>query len=167
MSDRDAVWYRAYLTSTGYSPNDQITWVLPAPGGSTLTRLHYSLQAQSRFALPFDQLPQRNPILGVIARDKSDVSEVASPIGEPDQDWLHYELLGLTPVMYTVGSPTYVMTTYPPGDINRDIKAQRTFETGIEITWVWDSNGVGDSIIFVQLAFSALVLFPEGIHPGP
>lgn len=164
MADREPHWYRAYLTSTGYSAQDQITDTLPAPGGSTLTRLHYQFQGQSRAAIPFGQLPIRNPVLGVIARDASDPAAVPPPLSFPSNDWLHYELLSFTPVMYTIGSPTYVVTTYPGENIDRDVKAQRTFETGIELTWAWESNGVGNAIMFVQLAYEALVLWPEGLH---
>lgn len=161
-SPRSLHWYRGYTASGGYISDSYLTVPLPAPAGSTLVRLHYQLVAQQRGAVTFANLPQRNPVLGVMCQDGSIATPPDGPITNPQQDWLHYELLSPRPVMYTITSPSYALTVWPEGDPQRDIKAQRRPDLGggIQLWWRWESVGTSQAVVFVELAYAALVEWP-------
>lgn len=158
---RGTIWQRGYLKTSGFSSTDNVQVPLLFPAGRTLVRLRYEITFVSHQDLPFDQLPAAQIVYGVILLQGSPVPPVPDPIANSTDDWLWYEGLGNRTVQHTVVSGTYVTLHAPISDEERDVRAQRIFNSDEPtLCWVFtqDIRGTFTPQWNMQVTYSALIM---------
>lgn len=140
--------------------------VVPLPSlaeGETLTRVRFHWQCQHVSEFPADAVGI--PLgVGIILGAADAVTAPASPLTDPDADWLWWEAPLGTPynVSYTSGEINEI-DLWPPDQLERDVRSQRVAAAGGSTVWLVfeaPSEYSSQDVFYASASGSSLVLLP-------